>query len=49
MVVADDRRWGSGAPAVAGPLPAMAAWLTGRSGGQGLDADGPLPTRPAWL
>jgi maleylpyruvate isomerase len=48
-IVAGDRRWGSGTQAVTGPLPAIAAWLTGRSDGQGLDADGPLPTLPPWL
>lgn len=48
-VVAGNRRWGSGAQAVTGPLPAIAAWLTGRSAGQGLDAAGPLPALPPWL
>jgi maleylpyruvate isomerase len=48
-VFAGDREWGTGALAVAGPLPAVAAWLTGRSDGSGLEADGPLPTLAAWL
>ena len=48
-VFAGDREWGTGALAVAGPLPAVTAWLTGRSDGAGLEADGPLPTLAAWL
>jgi maleylpyruvate isomerase len=48
-VFAGDREWGTGALAVAGTLPEVAAWLTGRSDGSGLEADGPLPTPAAWL
>jgi maleylpyruvate isomerase len=48
-VFAGDREWGTGALAVAGTLPEVTAWLTGRSDGTGLQADGPLPTLPAWL
>jgi maleylpyruvate isomerase len=48
-VFAGDREWGTGTLAVAGPLPAVAAWLTGRSDGAGLQADGPLPSLAAWL
>ena len=46
---AGDREWGTGALAVAGPLPAVAAWVTGRSTGADLQADGPLPELAAWL
>ena len=48
-VFAGDREWGSGALAVAGPLPVVIAWLTGRSTGEGLRADGPLPALEVWL
>ena len=48
-VFAGDREWGTGALAVAGPLPDVTAWLTGRSDGSGLQADGPLPALAAWL
>ena len=48
-VFAGDREWGTGALAVAGPLPAVAAWLTGRAAGGGLRADGPLPVLAPWL
>jgi maleylpyruvate isomerase len=48
-VFAGDREWGTGALAVAGPLPEVVAWLTGRSPGTGLAADGPLPTPAVWL
>jgi maleylpyruvate isomerase len=48
-VFAGDREWGTGALAVAGTLPEVTAWLTGRSDGTGLQADGPLPTLAAWL
>jgi maleylpyruvate isomerase len=41
--------WGSGRVTVAGPLPAVTAWLTGRSAGTGLQASGPLPALPRWL
>lgn len=35
---------------VEGPSPALLAWLTGRSAGQGLHVSGPgLPTLPAWF
>jgi maleylpyruvate isomerase len=49
VVFAGDRDWGTGALAVSGSLPEVAAWLTGRSPGEGLRADGPLPALPAWL
>ncbi|MCZ2830720.1 maleylpyruvate isomerase family mycothiol-dependent enzyme [Modestobacter sp. VKM Ac-2986] len=45
---AGDREWGTGALAVAGTLPEVAAWITGRSDGAGLQADGPLPTLAPW-
>jgi maleylpyruvate isomerase len=48
-VFAGDREWGTGALAVAGTLPAVTAWLTGRSDGADLRADGPLPSLPEWL
>lgn len=44
-----DRDWGTGSLAVQGSLPDVAAWLSGRSKGDGLRADGPLPELPAWL
>lgn len=49
VLFAGDREWGSGAVAVAGPLPAVTGWLTGRSRGDGLTADGDLPALPRWL
>jgi maleylpyruvate isomerase len=49
VVFAGDREWGSGSLAVAGSLPDAAAWLTGRSDGAGLRADGPLPQLPRWV
>ncbi|MBY3552827.1 maleylpyruvate isomerase family mycothiol-dependent enzyme [Modestobacter lapidis] len=48
-VFAGDREWGTGSLAVAGSLPDVVGWLTGRSDGAGLQADGPLPTPAAWL
>ena len=48
-VFAGDREWGTGELAVAGPLPAVTAWLTGRSKGEELEADGALPELPRWL
>jgi maleylpyruvate isomerase len=48
-VFAGDRQWGTGSVAVAGTLPEVAGWLTGRADGAGLKADGPLPTLAAWL
>ncbi|WP_051684044.1 maleylpyruvate isomerase family mycothiol-dependent enzyme [Blastococcus sp. URHD0036] len=47
-VFAGDGEWGSGEPAVAGSLPDVVAWLTGRTAGEGLRSDGPLPSLPAW-
>lgn len=40
-----------GGPAVSGPAHALAAWLAGRSAGDGLTVDpiGPLPTIPDWI
>lgn len=46
---AGDREWGSGEPAVAGSLPAVAAWVSGRTAGEGLQADEPLPVLPRWV
>jgi maleylpyruvate isomerase len=48
-VFAGDREWGTGSLAVAGTLPDVAGWLTGRTSGAGLQADGPLPALAAWL
>jgi maleylpyruvate isomerase len=48
-VFAGDREWGTGSLAVAGPLSEVTSWLTGRSTGAGLSADGPLPALAAWL
>jgi maleylpyruvate isomerase len=48
-VFAGNREWGTGALAVAGELPAVVAWLTGRSAGEDLQADGPLPAPERWL
>jgi maleylpyruvate isomerase len=49
-VFAADRDWGGeGGVAVSGALPEVVAWLTGRSDGAGLEADGPLPALPRWL
>jgi maleylpyruvate isomerase len=45
---AGDREWGTGALAVAGTLPAVTAWITGRGDGADLQADGPLPTLAPW-
>jgi maleylpyruvate isomerase len=50
-----DGEWAAvtGAPAatrVEGPAPALLAWLTGRSGGEGLHVEpGPLPALPPWF
>jgi maleylpyruvate isomerase len=49
VVFAGDREWGTGSVAVSGPLPAVTGWLTGRSRGDGLVADGGIPEVPAWL
>ncbi|MFW3169582.1 maleylpyruvate isomerase family mycothiol-dependent enzyme [Geodermatophilus sp. CPCC 206100] len=49
VVFAGDREWGTGAVAVSGPLPAVTGWLTGRTRGEGLEADGGIPEVPAWL
>jgi maleylpyruvate isomerase len=49
VVFAGDREWGTGSLAVAGSLPDATAWLTGRSPGTGLTADGPLPSLKRWL
>jgi maleylpyruvate isomerase len=49
VVFAGDREWGSGAVAVSGPLPAVTGWLTGRSRGEDLAADGDLPELPRWI
>lgn len=45
----DELVVGDGAVAVRGSSADVLAWLTGRSAGEGLDADGaPLPTLPSW-
>jgi maleylpyruvate isomerase len=44
-----ERDWGNGSLAVQGRLPDVAAWVTGRSNGDGLRADGPLPEPSPWL
>ncbi len=49
VVFAGDREWGTGSVAVSGPLPAVTGWLTGRTRGEGLTADGGIPAVPAWL
>lgn len=49
VVFAGDREWGSGAVGVSGSLAAVAAWVTGRSAGDELRADGPLPSLPRWI
>jgi maleylpyruvate isomerase len=49
VVFAGHREWGSGSVAVSGSLADAAAWLTGRSTGDGLRADGDLPALPAWI
>lgn len=48
-VFAGGRTWGTGSVSVAGSLAAVAGWLTGRTPATGLEADGGLPTLPAWL
>ena len=48
-VFAGGREWGSGGPAVAGPLPEVAGWVMGRTAGEGLRCDGPLPALPRWI
>ena len=48
VVFAGDREWGTGRLAVSGSLADVAAWLTGRGDGAGLQADGPLPSLAAW-
>lgn len=47
MVIGDR----AGAPTVTGPAYVLAAWLTGRSRGDGLTIapEGPLPTLPDWI
>jgi maleylpyruvate isomerase len=49
VIFAGDQEWGSGAVAVSGSLPAVTGWLTGRTTGEGLAADGALPTLPRWV
>ncbi|KQS69245.1 maleylpyruvate isomerase family mycothiol-dependent enzyme [Modestobacter sp. Leaf380] len=44
---AGEASWGSGSTVVTGSLPALVAWVTGRSDGAGLT--GGLPRVPAWL
>jgi maleylpyruvate isomerase len=49
VLFAGDREWGTGSLGIAGPLHAVTAWVTGRSKGEELTADGPLPHLPPWL
>jgi maleylpyruvate isomerase len=49
VIFAGDREWGTGSLAISGPLAAVTAWVTGRSTGKGLQADGPLPALEPWL
>jgi maleylpyruvate isomerase len=49
ILIAGDHEWGTGSVAVAGSLPAAAAWVTGRSAGTDLTADGALPRLPNWI
>ena len=45
----DDRSSGTSGPRISGSVPALAAWLAGRSDGRDLDVhDGRLPGLPAW-
>ena len=48
-VAGPGRTWGSGPVTVTGPLPDIAAWITGRSGADSVTADGFLPNIPPWL
>lgn len=48
-VTAGDRGWGRGALVVAGSLPAVTGWLTGRAAGEELSCAAPLPSPPTWL
>ncbi len=47
--VSGPHAWGGGSVTVSGPLPRLAAWLTGRGAAGGLTFDGPVPLLPAWL
>ncbi|SEO45769.1 maleylpyruvate isomerase family mycothiol-dependent enzyme [Trujillonella endophytica] len=46
---AGNREWGAGGVAVSGSVPAVAGWVLGRSAGEGLRSDGPLPELPPWM
>ena len=48
-VVSGVRTWGDGPVHVAGALPDVAAWVTGRAVPAGLQAAGPLPPLPTWI
>ena len=48
-VFSGSRTWGEGPVAVSGALADVAGWVTGRSPGARLEADGGLPGLPAWL
>lgn len=48
-ISAGGRTWGEGPTAVAGGLPQMVGWLTGRLGAGEMQVDGPLDDPPAWL
>jgi maleylpyruvate isomerase len=48
-VVAGNRTWGAAPVAVSGAPAAVAGWVTGRTSGAGLDADGALPGLPVWI
>ena len=50
VLASGGRTWGSGSVRLTGPLPALAGWVTGRAGPDGLSTDGaPVPAAPAWL
>jgi maleylpyruvate isomerase len=49
ILFADGHTWGTGSVTVAGPLAAAAAWVTGRSPGTELTADGSLPRLTNWI
>ena len=49
ILFADGDTWGTGSVTVAGPLAAAAAWVTGRSAGTELTADGALPRLTNWI
>lgn len=42
-------QFGTGGPVVSGRQGALLGWLTGRSGGAGLDSVAPIPALPPWI